>query len=271
METGLGLACVPRRGTMATISVDDISLDYEFWGNPESSLPAVLLLHEPAGSVRGWGEFPERLAQATGARVFAYSRQGHGGSDPLSTRLARGYLEREALDVLPMVRQLLQLKEVVLVGLHDGATIGLIHAGGAELPTLGVVAIAPVLFVDEVTRRSIETMARQLEIPALKEAFGDTTSHQDQTFAQWSALWLSPDFQGWHADDYLRMITGKVLAVRGDCDTTSSIHHLERLQGLTADVEVLTLQGCRQQPHLDRPGALISALVGFIREVAAGS
>ncbi len=254
---------------MATISIDDDSLEYEFWGPPESELPTVLLLHETAGSVKGWGDFGLRLAEAVGCRVFAYSRLGYGGSDPLQQRMARGYLEREALDVLPRVRELLRLDRVVLAGFQDGATIGLIHAGGAEQSTLGVVAIAPLLFVDPVTQRAVQAMASQLENPSIKEIFAATPSHHDRTFAQWAQLWQSPDFQGWHVDDSLRLITVPVLAVRGEGAPSSSADHLERLKGLCTQVEEVVIAGCQKTPHLERPQALVNELTAFVRRVAA--
>jgi len=41
----------------------------------------LLFLHEGLGSVRLWRGWPEAVAAATGRRVVAYSRLGHGCSD----------------------------------------------------------------------------------------------------------------------------------------------------------------------------------------------
>jgi pimeloyl-ACP methyl ester carboxylesterase len=114
-------------------------------------------------------------------------------------------------------------------------------------------------------------MARQLENASLQESFAATPSHHDRTFAQWAALWQSPDFQGWHVDDYLRMITVPVLAAHGEFDTSSVRDHLARLEGLCAEVETAVIPGARHAPHLDRPQSLVNELTGFVRRVAASS
>src|SRR5262249_41490939 len=44
--------------------------------------PSLLLMHEGLGSVGLWRSFPYELAEATGRRVVAFSRFGHGASDP---------------------------------------------------------------------------------------------------------------------------------------------------------------------------------------------
>ena len=63
--------------------------------------PALVLLHEGLGSVRLWRDFPAALADATGARVVAFSRFGHGDSDPPPRPRTPRFMHEEALDVLP--------------------------------------------------------------------------------------------------------------------------------------------------------------------------
>jgi hypothetical protein len=92
---------------VATVTVQDVALEYEWWGNASERVP-VLLLHEAMGSVKGWGEFPRLLADALGCRVYAYSRQGSGRSESLETdELAPDLLEHEALELLPALCQAL--------------------------------------------------------------------------------------------------------------------------------------------------------------------
>ena len=61
------------------------------------------MLHEGLGSVGLWGDFPDKLAAATGAAVFAYSRAGYGASTPVTLRRPLSYMHTEALEVLPQV------------------------------------------------------------------------------------------------------------------------------------------------------------------------
>ncbi|HET8543551.1 MAG TPA: alpha/beta hydrolase, partial [Pseudolabrys sp.] len=48
-------------------------LEYGFVGPQPDQAPTVVLLHEGLGCVGLWNDFPEKLAAAAGAGVFAYS------------------------------------------------------------------------------------------------------------------------------------------------------------------------------------------------------
>ncbi|MDH3452703.1 MAG: alpha/beta hydrolase, partial [Gammaproteobacteria bacterium] len=49
-------------------------LEYS-WAPPQhANLPTLVLLHEGLGCVSMWRDFPQRLAESTGAGVFTYSR-----------------------------------------------------------------------------------------------------------------------------------------------------------------------------------------------------
>jgi pimeloyl-ACP methyl ester carboxylesterase len=248
---------------MPTVSVNQVSLEYRWWGSPSPSRPPILLIHDAFGSVNGWGDWPNRLALARGCRVYAYSRQGFGDSEPLTAPLPADYVQHEALDVLPMVREALRLEEdVVLMGLHDGAAIALVHAGGGAQPVAALAAITPLVQVDETTHSAIWALSRSPP-PALAK----TDSHQDHTFQQWAALWTSAGFAGWNVDDFLAGVTCPVLAARGDKDEFTSHAHVDRLLRLVHEVGVATLPGCRHQPHLDKPGVLTQAIDTFLNGV----
>lgn len=247
---------------VATIAVNEVSLEYEWWGSP-SERPPVLLLHEALGSVKAWGEFPRLLAEAMGCRVYAYSRQGCGRSEPLlDGRLGADYLEKEALEVLPALREALHLDQVVLAGVQEGGTIALIHAGGAVTPTVAVAAVAPILFVEPALRDSIEDLMSQF-ISVGSSVF-DAPSDPQKTFAAWSQLWRDPSRAPWQVDDFLRGITCPTLLARGDADDFTTPAHLERASALVHDAQLVTLAGCRHMPHLEKPGVLAEALTWFL-------
>src|SRR5690349_2690065 len=117
--------------------------------------PALVFLHEGLGSVAMWRDFPARVAAATGRRTLVYSRRGYGRSAPLTEARRPDYMHREALDDLPRLRAEHGLPDPVLIGHSDGASIALIHAG-AGYRVRGIVAMAPHVFVEDVTIRSIE-------------------------------------------------------------------------------------------------------------------
>src|ERR1700727_2242051 len=63
----------------------------------------LVLLHEGLGSVGLWRGLPGLLAAATGRRVIAFSRFGHGRSEPPAVPRTEAFFHQEALEVLPAV------------------------------------------------------------------------------------------------------------------------------------------------------------------------
>jgi pimeloyl-ACP methyl ester carboxylesterase len=76
-------------------------LEYRMIGAAPDQAPTIVMLHEGLGSVGLWGDFPDRLAAATGTGVLVYSRAGYGASTPVKLPRPRDYMHIEALDVLP--------------------------------------------------------------------------------------------------------------------------------------------------------------------------
>jgi len=242
-----------------------VSLEYEWWGSP-SERPPVLLLHDALGSVRAWGDVPRRLAEASERRVYAYSRRGAGGSESLeATELPTDYLELEALEVLPALREALRLPEVVLVGLGEGATVGLVHAGGAASPTRAVAAISPILFAEPTLRASIDALEKQFAAGGHVVSTG--SSDPEKTFAAWCRLWRSPARDAWNVDDFLRGVTCPTLLARGDQDEFSAPEQQERASQLLHEAQLVSLAGCRHLPHVEKPGVLVEALSWFLGQL----
>src|SRR5207237_2938150 len=119
---------------------------------------AVVLLHEGLGSVGLWRDFPNKLSQAAGLPVFAYSRPNYGRSSP-SAPLPRpvGYMHDEAL-LLDEVLRAAGISDPVLFGHSDGASIAILHA--AVRPVRGLVLEAPHVFAEVL---SLESIAKSRE------------------------------------------------------------------------------------------------------------
>ena len=107
---------------------------------PPAEAPTIVLLHEGLGCVALWRDVPERLAEATGLGVFAYSRFGYGQSDPVTLPRPMTYMHHEGQVVLPQVLAAAGVREAVLVGHSDGGSIAAIYAGmmGARQAASGV-------------------------------------------------------------------------------------------------------------------------------------
>src|SRR5690606_30121844 len=143
----------------------------------DATLAPLVFLHEGLGSVAMWTQrglcWPETLCRATGRAGWLYSRRGYGQSDPVAEvrgaprqdgfwhvgRHEPDYMHREAFDVLPLLLARLGVREPVLVGHSDGASIALLHA--SRHPVAGCVAIAPHAFVEDVSISSIAQAREQ--------------------------------------------------------------------------------------------------------------
>jgi pimeloyl-ACP methyl ester carboxylesterase len=81
----------------------------------DSDCRALVLLHEGLGSVGLWRDFPQALHAATGRRVVAFSRFGHGRSDPPRAPRTPAFFHEETQDVLPALLSQLDAPEPRLV------------------------------------------------------------------------------------------------------------------------------------------------------------
>ena len=70
-------------GAPGAIVADGKRLEALAYGPPPDRAPTIVMLHEGLGCVALWRDFPQKLAAATGHGVFAYSRAGYGGSEPI--------------------------------------------------------------------------------------------------------------------------------------------------------------------------------------------
>src|ERR1700716_3350973 len=84
-----------------TLRIGAADLQYRMIGPAPADAPTIVMLHEGLGCVGLWGDFPERLAAATGAGVMVYSRAGYGQSSPVALPRPLSFMHDEARQVLP--------------------------------------------------------------------------------------------------------------------------------------------------------------------------
>lgn len=242
--------------------------------------PTVVLLHEGLGCVALWRDFPARLAAATGCGVFAFSRAGYGGSDPVPLPRPLDYMTREACDGLPavldavlgtVVPRRVVPRRVVLVGHSDGATIAAIHAGRVRDPRVaGIVLMAPHFFTEPVGLAAIAAAGAAFRTTDLKQRLGKHHRHPDIAFRGWHDAWLDPGFAAWTVAAVLDSVRVPVLALQGRDDQYGTLAQIEVVrQRVPAPVTVTVLDDCRHAPHLEQPAATLAAVAGFVRRVLA--
>jgi pimeloyl-ACP methyl ester carboxylesterase len=227
--------------------------------------PALVLLHEGLGSVGLWRGFPEALQQATGRRVIAFSRYGHGRSAPPPHPRAPAFFHEEALDVLPELLGELGVQEPVLIGHSDGASIALIYAAHHSVSALAL--LAPHVFVEDVTVHEIEATRRAYRSGELREGMARHHDDPDAAFWGWCDVWLDPAFREWSLDEEATRLTAPTLLVQGADDPYGSLEQIKRIADRTrGPVQRLVLSG-GHSPHLEHPDTVVQAIAAFLPSV----
>lgn len=221
----------------------------------------MVFLHDSLGSVLLWRDFPERISMGTGREVYIYERQGHGRSSPLESHVRdSSYLEKEA-DLIPDILEKLLIKEAILYGHSDGASIALIAAGKFPGMIKALIVEAPHIFAEDITIEGVRnTVGRQKEtriIEKLKKYHGDKA---ETTFRAWGETWLKPEYHSWNILNILRQITSPVLVIQGEKDEYGTEKQMtgisDNAQGM---VELKLLPKTGHNPHNEAP-AIVSAI-----------
>lgn len=234
---------------------------------PRPGAPAIVFLHEGLGSVSMWRDFPQRVADTTGCEAVLYSRYGYGHSDPLAAPRAVRSMHDEALGVLPDLLDTLRIERPILFGHSDGASIALIHAGGANRRLAGLVAMAPHVMVEDVSLASIAQAKVAYETSDLRQRLARHHAHVDSAFWGWNRIWLDPAFRDWSIEEFLPRIACPILAIQGEDDEYGTMEQIERIARQARDVELLKLAHCGHSPHRDQPEAVLGATTDFVRRL----
>jgi pimeloyl-ACP methyl ester carboxylesterase len=231
-------------------------------------LPVVVMLHEGLGSVGHWKDFPCRLAEATGAGVFLFSRYGHGNSDALKGPRSVFYMHHEAQIVLPEILLQAGIERPVLLGHSDGASIAILYAGMFRHSSAGLVLEAPHVFVEDLTVASIEQSRVRYEQTDLRTKLGRYHAHVDSLFRGWNDIWLDPAFRSWNIESSLDLIRCPVLVLQGAEDDYGTSRQVHAIQRKIPGASVMILEDCKHAPHRDRSEATLSAIGRFLATLA---
>ncbi len=241
-------------------------LETGWWGPGAQEAPTLVLLHDGLGSLGLWRDFPARLAEATGCGVFAYSRHGYGGSDPVALPRPLDFMRIEACAVLPRVLDAIGLRSFVLVGHSDGASITAIYAGShQDFRIHGLVLMAPHCFTEEVGLAAIAATKQRYDTGDLRPRLARHHAHVDVAFNGWADAWLDPRFpQEFDLLADIAHIRVPMLAIQGEADSYGTAEQLHVLQREAyCPVQTLFLPGIDHAPHLEAPDAVLAAVHGF--------
>jgi pimeloyl-ACP methyl ester carboxylesterase len=251
------------------LDLPPLRLEYRMIGPRPETAPTIVMLHEGLGSVELWGQFPDKIAAATGAGVFVYSRGGYGNST--GTKLPRGtsFMDEEARDVLPRVLAAIGFRRGIILGHSDGASIATIYAGSVQDHRVrGLVLIAPHFFTEEMGLAEIRRARKSFDTGALRERLKPYHADVDTAFRSWNEPWLHPDFQKWDITEALGYIRVPVLIVQGENDQYGTLKQIEvARQECFCPVDAVVLPGVRHIPYREAPELTLNSVAEFINRL----
>jgi pimeloyl-ACP methyl ester carboxylesterase len=248
-----------------------VRLEYRWVGADDRAAPLVVFLHEGLGSASMWKDYPAQLCEAGGFRGLVYSRTGYGRSTPRAPgeRWATDYMHVQAREVLPAFLDAVGVDVRAdppwLFGHSDGASIALIYAATYPDGLAGLIVLAPHIFVEDLSVRSIEQAKSAYESTDLRRRLARHHADVDSAFWGWNDVWLDPAFRDWNIEPLLPAIRVPVLAVQGHDDEYGTMAQVDGLAAHVPQTEVLKLDDCAHSPHRDRPEAVTPATIDFIR------
>lgn len=238
------------------------------WSPVQSRAGApLILLHDSLGSVELWRDFPQRLAIATGQEVIAYDRLGFGRSDAFSGDWSSAFIEDEAQQFLPALREQLAVDDFIAFGHSVGGAMAAVCAARYPQACRALITIAAQAFVEERTRVGIR---------AARDAFADPAQferlqryHGDKArwvLNAWTETWLADAFAGWTLEPLVSAVGCPLLVIHGAEDEYGSPAHPRRIAELAAGrCETLILDGLHHVPQREAPDTVLAAVARFLQ------
>ena len=257
-----------KLGNQGLLDLGDQQLEYRFVGAPPDEAPTLVMLHEGLGCVGLWGDFPDRLAAATGAGVLLYSRAGYGKSSmvPLPRRIS--FMHEEAQQVLPRVLETIGFRRGILIGHSDGASISAIYAGSVQDHRVrGLVLMAPHFFTEDMGIEAIREAREAYMTGDLRRKLARWHDNVDAAFHTWNDVWLSPAFRDWDITEELAYIRVPILIVQGQDDRYGTLRHVQVAQRECYCPVEAALLPVGHSPHREAPEATLRVISEFVNRL----
>ena len=248
------------------LTINGASLEYRMIGPGPDAAPTIVMLHEGLGSVSTWGEFPRKLAEASGLGVFVYSRAGYGKSSTITLPRPLDYMQREAAEVLPTLLNVIGFRRGILLGHSDGASIAAQYAGSHQDHRVrGLVLMAPHFFVEPEGLAEIRNARTAYETTDLRARLARHHGDVDAAFSGWNGAWLDPQFENaFDITDALAYIRVPILLIQGAADRYGTLAQVRAAEEeCYCPVEALVMPGVGHAPHREKPQETLAAIAAF--------
>jgi pimeloyl-ACP methyl ester carboxylesterase len=257
----------------ATASRGPLTIEYRWVGLQRPTAPVAVFLHEGLGSIAMWKDWPHALCERLGMRGLVYSRPGYGRSTPRAhaEKWPVDFMTHQAREILPALLDALGMSaaeraRMWLIGHSDGASIALLYAARFPDALAGAVAIAPHVFVEDISVTSIAQAKTAYEDAStgLRDKLARYHDDVDSAFYGWNDIWLDPAFRAWHIVGELSAIRAPLLAVQARDDHYGTMAQVEAIGAQVPHARVHALDTGGHSPHRDAQAALDEAIARFI-------
>jgi pimeloyl-ACP methyl ester carboxylesterase len=253
---------------------ESLRLEYQWLNDDLTDAPVAVFLHEGLGSIAMWKDWPQKLCEQLGLRGLVYSRPGYGGSTPRKTgvKWPVDFMHGQACDVLPALLDAVGMDgaeraRMWVIGHSDGGSIALLYAAAFPEALAGVIAIAPHVFVEDVSVKAIAQATVQYTQGDLRSKLSRYHADIDSAFYGWNDIWLNPEFRQWDITNRLSSIQRPLLAVQGDEDEYGTMAQIDTIPLHVPHARLAKLPACGHSPHRQCPQTLDAAIVAFVKSV----
>lgn len=255
------------------LNVGGRRLEFAWHGPEPSEAPTLVFLHDGLGCTGTWRDVPSALAAATGCGALVYTRAGYGGSDPVPLPRPLDYLQVEGDSVLAEVLDAAGIRQAVLVGHSDGASIALLHASTSRAAprVRGLLLEAPHVFCERITTEGIERLKEEYQRGGLREKLARHHGRNlECAFRGWCDAWLDPAFRSWNIEHRLPGVAVPALVLQGIGDPFGTLRQVDAIErGSGAPVRRLVFERCGHTPHREQRKRTLAAMAGFVRRLLA--
>lgn len=248
------------------LELSNYTCHYKTIGSPKSQDSFWIFLHEGLGSIPQWKGFPEQLCRHSGRPGLLFERNGYGRSTAPGKKRPKDFLHREAFDALPEILQKLNLNGPQhIFGHSDGATIGLLYASRQPEKLKTVIAVAPHVFLEDVSVKGIARTRKAFLDGKLKGGLEKYHApHTDNVVLSWTDYWLNPINSDWNMFDDLLKITAPVLFIQGNRDMYGTLQQGEEIKRrVQGGYDSLTLENGGHNPHFEYPYEVMTKSMSF--------
>ena len=226
----------------------------------------IIMFHDSLGSVQLWRDFPEKLAQITGAKVFAYDRLGFGQSSAHPERLAYDFVPYETTHGFKAILDHFQIQDFIAIGHSVGGGIATCCAQQYPERCKALITISAHAIVEALTLVGIREAKAMFQLEGqldrLKKYHGEKAQW---VLDSWTETWLSEEFQDWNLEPILKQVHCPLLVIHGDQDEYGSVEQPKRfIENVAGSSQLHIIQGGHHFPHREQPDLVLSFMNDFL-------